>query len=206
MTVPEIRARALDEFARSIEAIAEAVGKRAGRPADDLAVRTVAGAVIGVIMSIMLPWEDWSEGYDFEDRLGRIDEAARPAGSRPAALSLRTCRAGLPGMPRLRGFPRRWHTRATSGGVRLAQSARMPRPWTSGARGERRSASARPAVPEPSSLAVLADEVISRPPDAPVAAASPPGVPPALGPVMHHAICSTRSSNFSHADVITAKA
>jgi hypothetical protein len=75
MTVPEIRSRALDEFARSIAAIAEAVGKRAGRPADDLAVRTVAGAVIGVIMSIMLPWEDWSEGYDFEDRFGRIDEA-----------------------------------------------------------------------------------------------------------------------------------
>jgi len=74
MTVPEIRARALDEFARSIEAIAEAMGKRAGRPADDLAVRTVAGAVIGVIMSVMLPWEDWSEGYDFEDRFGRIDE------------------------------------------------------------------------------------------------------------------------------------
>jgi len=75
MTVPEIRSRALDEFARSIGAIAEAVGKRAGRPADDLAVRTVAGAVIGVIMSIMLPWEGWSEGYDFEDRFGRIDEA-----------------------------------------------------------------------------------------------------------------------------------
>ena len=75
MTVPEIRSRALDEFARSIAAIAEAVGKRAGRPAGDLAVRTVAGAVIGVIMSIMLPWEDWSEGYDFEDRFGRIDEA-----------------------------------------------------------------------------------------------------------------------------------
>ena len=74
MTVPEIRARALDEFARSIEAIAEAMGKRAGRPADDLAVRTVAGAVIGVIMSVMLPWEDWSEGYDFEDRFGHIDE------------------------------------------------------------------------------------------------------------------------------------
>ncbi len=75
MTVPEIRARALDEFARTIGSIAEAVGRRAGRPADDLAVRTVAGAIIGVIMSITLPWEDWSEGYDFEGRLGRIDEA-----------------------------------------------------------------------------------------------------------------------------------
>ncbi len=74
MTVPEIRARALDEFARTIGTIAEAVGKRAGRPADELAVRTVAGAIVGVIMAITLPWEGWSEGYDFEDRFGRIDE------------------------------------------------------------------------------------------------------------------------------------
>src|SRR3984957_18720531 len=37
MTVPEIRARALDEFARTITVVAEAVAKRGGRPADDLA-------------------------------------------------------------------------------------------------------------------------------------------------------------------------
>jgi AcrR family transcriptional regulator len=74
MSVPEIRARALDEFARTIGTIAEAIGKRAGRPADDLAVRTVAGAIIGVIMAITLPWDGWSEGYDFEERLARIDE------------------------------------------------------------------------------------------------------------------------------------
>ncbi len=33
MTVPEIRARALDEFARTIAVISEALAKRAGRPA-----------------------------------------------------------------------------------------------------------------------------------------------------------------------------
>src|ERR671923_2609414 len=43
MTVPEVRARALDEFARTTAVISEAVAKRTGRPADDLAVRTVAG-------------------------------------------------------------------------------------------------------------------------------------------------------------------
>ena len=75
MTVPEIRARALDEFARTIRVVAEAMGKRAGRSADDLAVRTVAGAIIGVIMSITMPWEGWSEGATFEDMFGRIDEA-----------------------------------------------------------------------------------------------------------------------------------
>jgi AcrR family transcriptional regulator len=75
MTVPEIRARALDEFARAIGAMTETVGKRAGRPADDLAVRTVAGAIMGVVMSITMPWDGWSEGHGFEDAFGRIDEA-----------------------------------------------------------------------------------------------------------------------------------
>src|SRR5579863_4433007 len=42
MTVPEVRARAMDEFARTITVLAEAVSKRTGRAPDDLAVRTVA--------------------------------------------------------------------------------------------------------------------------------------------------------------------
>ena len=75
MTVPEVRARALDEFARTITVLAEAVSKRTGRAPDDLAVRTVAGAIIGVIMSITMPWENWSDGTSFEDTFARIDEA-----------------------------------------------------------------------------------------------------------------------------------
>jgi AcrR family transcriptional regulator len=74
MTVPEVRARAMDEFARTIGVVAEAVARRAGRPADDLAVRTVAGAIIGVIMAITLPWEGWTEQVSFEDTFARIDE------------------------------------------------------------------------------------------------------------------------------------
>jgi len=74
MTVPEVRARALDEFARTIEVFADAVAKRARRPATDLAVRTVAGAIMGVVMAITLPWEGWSEERSFEDTFGRIDE------------------------------------------------------------------------------------------------------------------------------------
>ena len=75
LTVPEIRARALDEFARTISSVAEALAKRADRPADDLAVRTAAGAIIGVIMAITMPWEGWSDGAAFEDSFGQIDEA-----------------------------------------------------------------------------------------------------------------------------------
>ena len=75
LTVPEIRARAMDEFARTITVVAEAVAKRAGRQADDLAVRTIAGAVVGVIMSITIPWEGWSDRTSFEDTFVRIDQA-----------------------------------------------------------------------------------------------------------------------------------
>jgi AcrR family transcriptional regulator len=75
MTVPEIRARAMDEFARTIGLIAGAVAKRAGRPADDLAVRTIAGAITGVIMAIAIPWEGLSEERGFEDMFERLDQA-----------------------------------------------------------------------------------------------------------------------------------
>ncbi len=56
MAVPEIRARALDEFTRTIEAIAEMVARRSGREPADIAVRALAGAVVGVIMAATMPW------------------------------------------------------------------------------------------------------------------------------------------------------
>ncbi len=76
VTVPEVRARAMDEFARTIGIIGEALAKRADRPADDLAVRTTAGAIIGVMMALTLPWEGWSsDPQDLENLFGRIDQA-----------------------------------------------------------------------------------------------------------------------------------
>jgi AcrR family transcriptional regulator len=76
MTVPEIRARATDEFTRTIGVIAEALAKRAGRSADDLAVRTAAGAIVGVMMGLTLPWEDKPSGRKaIEDLFGRVDQA-----------------------------------------------------------------------------------------------------------------------------------
>jgi AcrR family transcriptional regulator len=75
MTVPEVRARAMDELSRTIAVIADALAKRSGRPADDLAVRTMAGAIVGVIMSITMPWEGWSSDRQaIEDMFGRIDQ------------------------------------------------------------------------------------------------------------------------------------
>jgi len=53
-SVPELRARRLDELVRTLRMIAAAVAERTGRDADDPAVRTFAGAVIGVAVSAML--------------------------------------------------------------------------------------------------------------------------------------------------------
>ena len=52
---PAIRSRAMDEFSRIINGVAEVVGSRTGRPASDMRVRVLAGAVMGVMMSVFLP-------------------------------------------------------------------------------------------------------------------------------------------------------
>ena len=78
LTVPEIRARAFDECARAIGVMSEALAARAGRRADDLAVRTIAGATIGVVMSIAMPWDgfrDGAGGQTIEEMFQCIDEA-----------------------------------------------------------------------------------------------------------------------------------
>jgi len=58
LTVPEVRARAMDEFARTIDEIAAAIARRTGRDPDDFAVRNMAGALIGVIMAATMPWAE----------------------------------------------------------------------------------------------------------------------------------------------------
>jgi AcrR family transcriptional regulator len=72
MAVPEIRARALDELVRTIEAISGAIASRAGRDPDDFGTRTLAGAIIGVIMSATMPWA-LAEGPDVAELFERID-------------------------------------------------------------------------------------------------------------------------------------
>jgi AcrR family transcriptional regulator len=75
-TVPEVRARAIDEFTRTIHTVADMLAKRTGRPEDDLAVRTVAGAIIGVMMALTLPaWESETADWSLMDSLSHVDEA-----------------------------------------------------------------------------------------------------------------------------------
>jgi AcrR family transcriptional regulator len=53
-SVPELRARALDDWLRSMNMIAGLMAKRLGRDPDDLGVRILAGAVLGVGISVMM--------------------------------------------------------------------------------------------------------------------------------------------------------
>ena len=69
VSVPELRARALDDLAASMQPFAEAVAERTGRPVDDSAVRALTGAVLGVSISAMVtasqdPSADWIELMD----------------------------------------------------------------------------------------------------------------------------------------------
>jgi AcrR family transcriptional regulator len=75
LAVPEIRARAMDEFARTIDVMGEVIARRAGRSARDMNARVLVGAVIGVIMSVTMPGSDFAVGEgDMRDLFGRIDE------------------------------------------------------------------------------------------------------------------------------------
>jgi AcrR family transcriptional regulator len=71
LSVPEIRARAVDEFVRSIEVMAAAVARRTGHAPDDFAVRNLAGAMIGVIMASVLTAKE----NPTADMFQRIDTA-----------------------------------------------------------------------------------------------------------------------------------
>src|SRR5208282_4900393 len=78
-TVPEIRARAIDEFVRTINQVAAGIAWRTGRNASEFEVRSMAGAIIGVIMSVTVTeGEDtWNVGglTDVADLFARIDTA-----------------------------------------------------------------------------------------------------------------------------------
>lgn len=73
MSVPEVRARSLDELARTIDAMADAMAKRTGRAPHDLAVRAYAGAVFGVMLAVLTP--QLGDADMDEHVFERIDEA-----------------------------------------------------------------------------------------------------------------------------------
>ena len=77
LRVPEVRARAFDEFARVIVVMGEAIARRAGRPPQDANARVLAGAVIGVVMSVTMP------------RFALVPEGEEAAGAGPGLRDVR---------------------------------------------------------------------------------------------------------------------
>jgi AcrR family transcriptional regulator len=53
LSVPELRAVILDQFAGAMQLLAEVLAERTGRRPDDLGVATLAGAVVGVAIAVM---------------------------------------------------------------------------------------------------------------------------------------------------------
>jgi AcrR family transcriptional regulator len=58
LSVPRLRAAMLDQFAEAMQLLAGAMAERAGRRPDDFAVRTVAGALVGVMMAVLAAMAD----------------------------------------------------------------------------------------------------------------------------------------------------
>jgi AcrR family transcriptional regulator len=70
MSEPELRAGALDGLGATIQLVAEVVAERVGRRPDELAVRTFAGAVLGVLLACLFAAAE-DPGVDI---FRRIDE------------------------------------------------------------------------------------------------------------------------------------
>ena len=75
MSVPAVRARSLDEFARTIGIIARLAGERAGRDPGDIEVRTFAGAVMGIAIAAWFATSGDPEKYmrEFERAIALLE-------------------------------------------------------------------------------------------------------------------------------------
>jgi len=76
MTVPAVRARSLDEAARTIGIIGSAIAERSGRDPADPVIRLFAGAVVGVAMAawFVAPGDDLTDfAKNFEEGLSLLE-------------------------------------------------------------------------------------------------------------------------------------
>ncbi len=64
-SVPELRAGLFDELVRNIDMFAEMIAERTGRKASELAVRNLAGAIIGVVMASLLQVYQQKSSVDY---------------------------------------------------------------------------------------------------------------------------------------------
>jgi len=75
-SAPELRAALFNQYALSLVQIAELIGERIGRPGDDVRVRTLAGALVGVSLSVTLElMESDHPEVDLSQVAARLDTA-----------------------------------------------------------------------------------------------------------------------------------
>jgi MftR C-terminal domain len=86
MSPPELRARMVDGYVRGLVLLIDALAERTGRRPDDIAVRTLAGAIVGIGVAAMLTAdEDPADFLDqFDAHLAEL-ETGIDLGSPPAA-------------------------------------------------------------------------------------------------------------------------
>ncbi len=71
LLVPDLRAAMLDQLAQVIRQLTDVVAERAGRPGDDFAVASLAGAILGVLISAEFYWVE----HPGTDLVALLDEA-----------------------------------------------------------------------------------------------------------------------------------
>ncbi len=58
LRAPGLRSALIDQFSETMTALSGAIAERTGRTADDFAIRTIAGAVIGVSLAVLAAMAD----------------------------------------------------------------------------------------------------------------------------------------------------
>jgi AcrR family transcriptional regulator len=72
MAVPALRMRLVDSLVGTTDLIAAGAARRTGRPADDLRLRTFAGACIGAMLAAAFQWMDGDRTEDVVDLIDRV--------------------------------------------------------------------------------------------------------------------------------------
>ena len=77
LAVPELRAATLYRLTEAIQQITALVARQTLRPEDDFAVRNLAGAILGVMISAEFSWAEHPEGHDLaallDDALAHLE-------------------------------------------------------------------------------------------------------------------------------------
>jgi hypothetical protein len=86
-TVPELRARTVDGLVSGLELLTHALAERTGRPRDDIGVRTLAAAIVGIGVAATLRAGDSPADSveEFDAQLAQLEAGLDLSGPPPAS-------------------------------------------------------------------------------------------------------------------------